>query len=958
MVGYDRNSRTYFYGAYRNAFHSNMPIRGKYPASYFALGTLRACSNTYAYCLTVSDCASLASSELPAQKRGSAIDGFECYDLPRYRVGITTTAFVFPTSPQRVYELLSEDSPIVLPIVVIGSGYKSIAARRRPSALRRNPWIELQNLAGLGGSRTTQKSDQDLDSHGASTTQQPSVYTGDAVTLEGEVLKAVRMNRSFCLPSVAPDIELTDLPNLESVTEYGVTEEVEETLWAKEATRLVHTITSNTPPEFIGSADLTFDTASSYDILAGVADQIWHAVHIDTYDAGNVLAEYCPRLANYDMKRIRRILEHFCGEEDDAVSRQTMTPERREDFFSLVNYCTAIIARVVCGAAEGSSLHVNILAHLVRISTKLKVLSAKLLDFSEISLSHTAADLKFNHQGYTGLRGRLDKIDNGPEVDILDSLRGMKMGRLEEEGAATKEDALRNIYFAQCSKFRIGIHHLLRLILLSLKGTSQLSNTSLSSYEMCAIVYESGFEGFPILVFQDNQDDLLGTSDASHLNCARSGFDVLDQAVRHVQGQIERSSSESETATGSSNVSGNRSSSAERDCIEKSMGTSIHWSYPPNGRDVGATPQGTTRLKSMSHIITVVIPLLMTDPRAADGIQDLIDMAVYAELYQERLVNPVKPRSYGKYTAFFSLSTADRRKTQENRKPQDAKSLSSAIMRCNNLYMGTALGLFPSSVPSDESAVELVQRRRVELDSIAHIMEKWVFEEKGVMVQCRKYVLGWMFTCLLLVTGGLAVGASLGQRLSGVDPFNITTYSWVLAAFFLLVAKSIRVENWSWNDFLHGRVLCKSVSELSSVTGIDDQFIFVKLLQDERESFLETRGPYNVVFRRKSQDGFSIDRPLNIWAMLLSGLIMVETESTRGRSLVCLDLRLGTKFQLIGKLGDAEIIQDEPYIHSARVLDNKSNSHDVSATRIRLAHGKFQWLRTVGIYANQETEFI
>ncbi|KAI0529790.1 hypothetical protein GGR58DRAFT_495647 [Xylaria digitata] len=360
----------------------------------------------------------------------------------------------------------------------------------------------------------------------------------------------------------------------------------------------------------------------------------------------------------------------------------------------------------------------------------------------------------------------------------------------------------------------------------------------------------------------------------------------------------------------------------------------------------------------MSHVITVVIPLLVTDPRAANYIQDLIDTAIYVEFSEERLVNPVKPRSYGKYTVFFSLSTADYRRTQENRRLEDAKSLSSALVRCNNLYLGTALGQIPLGVSSNENTAELLQRRRVQLDNIAQTMERWVFEEKGVMVQCRTYVLSWMFACLVLVVGGLALGGSLGQRISGVDPFNITTYSWILAAFFLLVAKSIRVKTWSWNDFLHGRVLCKSVSELSSATRIDEQFIFVKLLQDEKESFPQTRGPYNVVFYRKSPDRFSIDRPLNIWTMLMSGLIMVETESIRGRSLVCLDLRMGTQFQVINRLGDYKAAQEEGCIHSTRVLDDKNQNNDVGATRIRLAEGKVEWLRTVGLYANQEAKFI
>ncbi|KAI1780016.1 hypothetical protein F4818DRAFT_401492 [Hypoxylon cercidicola] len=227
------------------------------------------------------------------------------------------------------------------------------------------------------------------------------------------------------------------------------------------------------------------------------------------------------------------------------------------------------------------------------------------------------------------------------------------------------------------------------------------------------------------------------------------------------------------------------------------------------------------------------------------------------------------------------------------------------------------------------------------------------------MVKCKAYVCTFMFFCALLVAGSVAVGVAVGQRISGVDPFNITTYCWVLAAFILLVAKSVRVQDWPWNDFLHGRVLCKSVSELSSVTRIKDQLILAKLLQDESISFLETRGPYNTVFRRNSEDGFSIDRPISIWTMLLSGLIMIEVELTRGRGIVCLDLRRGTKYEHIQNLGNPRFMSDTEFIHCNRLLDNKeqdAHTHD-HPNKIRLAKGDMVWLRARGFYGNKHAKF-
>jgi hypothetical protein len=69
--------------------------------------------------------------------------------------------------------------------------------------------------------------------------------------------------------------------------------------------------------------------------------------------------------------------------------------------------------------------------------------------------------------------------------------------------------------------------------------------------------------------------------------------------------------------------------------------------------------------------------------------------------------------------------------------------------------------------------------------------------------------------------------------------------------------------DWMWNDFLHRRVRCCSVSELHAVIGINEQLIIAKILHDERgSSVLKIRGPYNSLFLKRSTDGFSIDRPI------------------------------------------------------------------------------------------------
>ena len=87
--------------------------------------------------------------------------------------------------------------------------------------------------------------------------------------------------------------------------------------------------------------------------------------------------------------------------------------------------------------------------------------------------------------------------------------------------------------------------------------------------------------------------------------------------------------------------------------------------------------------------------------------------------------------------------------------------------------------------------------------------------------------------------------------------------------------------------------------ELNEVTGVHEQLIIAKLLHEEHATILRTRGPYNSAFKRKADDGFSIDVPLTMWTMLLSGLIMVQVVTPDGRALACLDVRRGQKYACV-----------------------------------------------------------
>ncbi|RSL41592.1 hypothetical protein CEP53_012665 [Fusarium sp. AF-6] len=787
-----------------------------------------------------------------------------------------------------------------------------------------------------------------------------------------EVLEAVNMHRRFSIPSLAPGVEVTDLPNFDDTTQYEVSEKIQGQLWATEVTRLLQAVTSSAPLTFEGSAALAVDSKRSYEMLAAMADHVWQAMHIVIHDGESLLASHCQELFKMDNLKSSQVVLNFLlsKEEDDTIndSGETMAHYSREDFFGFVNYCTATLARVLCAAADGKSFHLHILAHLVKLSTKVKVVSTRLQECACISIANGVPDRRIPVLNQNGVRGRGVDLDLEP----LLGMRGVQGELLLEP--SRKEEFMRNVYFTQCSNYRRQTFDLLQSILTPLRGTTGLIKKPVMSYELCSIVYGTGFERFRALVYQDHKNDFSGTSDTSIVNCARSSFDMLDSVVQHVQTSAHTHHRPTATTTsGHSSGIGSQSRSIAVDSGGRSIGTRISWSYAPDGHSSDSLQkQHPLMLKSMSHVIAVMIPFIMTSPAIVCSMNEFITKAIFTEFQGEWKLNPIKLRAVGKYTAFFCLTTAEYDALQRIRAPDEPRSLSKALTWRNSLLAGrqladngreAGLALDPgqatwrASLYDDQTTQERIQRHQLELGSFRDKMKSCIPEEKGIMVHCGLYVSLLMILCVVLVAGGVSVGVAVGERIPGVDPFNITTYCWVLAAFVLLVAKSVKIQNWPWNDFLHGRVLCKSVSELCSVTGANEQLILAKLLQDESISILKTRGPYNTVFNRKSEDGFSIDRPLSTWTMLQTGLIMIEVESASGRGLVCLDLRRGTKYGQIRSMCTDEHQGDE-FIHCARLPNEKDEEVHGDPNRIRLEKGKLFWLRTLGFYGNKNAEFI
>lgn len=138
--------------------------------------------------------------------------------------------------------------------------------------------------------------------------------------------------------------------------------------------------------------------------------------------------------------------------------------------------------------------------------------------------------------------------------------------------------------------------------------------------------------------------------------------------------------------------------------------------------------------------------------------------------------------------------------------------------------------------------------------------EKWTIDEKSIIIDHTWYSLASLSACALLIAGGVALIA-IQDRAAGVGPSSLTALAWAASGFLMVYFKSRKVQDWLWRDFLSGRIVCRSVSEIEPVTGMDPQTLIAIFLRLESRVFLKTRGPFNTLFSRNSEDGFSIDVP-------------------------------------------------------------------------------------------------
>ena len=145
----------------------------------------------------------------------------------------------------------------------------------------------------------------------------------------------------------------------------------------------------------------------------------------------------------------------------------------------------------------------------------------------------------------------------------------------------------------------------------------------------------------------------------------------------------------------------------------------------------------------------------------------------------------------------------------------------------------------------------------------------------------------------------------------------------------------------------------------------------MKLLHEEKDNILKTRGSFNGMFSRKSDGAsFSIDRPVKFSTMLASGFIVLKVSNATGEHLICGDVRKETEvgdimpdsyekflayMDVDADVEDADLADEtfSKHLDANRTFRNsQKNAHerDQDVKVLLLREVEFSFKKVIGVY--------
>ena len=766
-------------------------------------------------------------------------------------------------------------------------------------------------------------------------------------TTMDQVQQWMKSDKSYCPPAITTPLE--NLAKFDDFEKYGATQEQESRLREIEAQRIMDSLKDASTPILFQDFMNFFGPVNqqNYNYLSSLATQLLSAMSICSHDNQLLVFEHCSELflSSEYSRSVSALKSRFDkdtksdeGDSKNSDGTPKLLPHSNAELYcALLDYSTAVLARFAVYGVSDEYWHTRVAGGLARLSAKLKFLLADPKKYAKLSLED-GQDLLAKEEAfeYLGLSKKLHAdvpIYDSPGTAALTSKE--RSNRVAElQGLIKQKDSISKLYFAEMLLVSNWAIDSLKSMLVSVRG-SQLHGLSSSAFDICALTYKSGLNGPTILMFQDREGEILGSAQREFVRLSYMGFKLVHQAASAVSNRLTSAPPRTHPSNPDDSVTLNLELSEEQSGGRTRL------------RDV------PLHLHSLVDVITVMVPMMCLQPITIRELHETLQIVGSMATLGRAMAHKSLPLK--KFTAFGSLrSTAYVRETgpewENDVRPLSKSLLAEQRLRIldhNRVYGTDNWNNLPGAAKD-----RVVSEANEQLKRLEQTVSTWVIEEKAVRVSCVRYVFWVMLACSILVVGGILTGALLGDRLTGVDPFDIATFAWVLAGFVILVCKSLLVAEWPWRDFLLGRVPCRSVSELHTVTGIDSQEILAYLLVQESSSILITKGPYNRPFTIRSEDGFAIDIKAEMRTLISSGIIAIKVTTAEGPALVCLDLRPG----LPGRAGIQHLDsleKDDVVIGCSERPEVFDEDQEVPLRSQR----QLRWTRILGVYHKPHKKF-
>ncbi|KAK6829775.1 hypothetical protein PG987_010359 [Apiospora arundinis] len=680
------------------------------------------------------------------------------------------------------------------------------------------------------------------------------------------------------------DDHKANLPRLDDVSQYGVTEGAYESLLRGEISRLVEVAIQQQPNRFDSNGNFGDISEVTFEELTNLTHQLMVNTNIVQLDNNSLVLENAKSstiitLCAMQLKeRYQKLHSRYQGTAGFRVRPpEPLNPleRHRAMYFKLVDYASGSCVRLLTRVATGGNWNTTIIALFAKLSLKLKVLERDSRNNALASLEN--ADRV------------VEEFEQSDEPRVVIKLNNyVKDEKMPETHIAFGNDDvdLKDIYFGKGIMLREAIHDMLGISLSAFQRNSTRKK-GLVGIETCTIAYEAGLGKSNVIISQDREGQVLTTALQHACKASHAALTMLRQNFEHI---------------------------------------SDHAHYPPPQMvDVGRVHltvdwltknengnsevfYGTIPTYRVDDMVSMLVPLCLSYPSFSRSVEEMINQIDWDDEIKDKIQWFDQPKLQARCCIQSHLAVLEMEEFNNNHldtvpvsqsgliKPTRVGtvidddwqcSLPSCSQDCSQItpFRLTKSLKDPGFPGSDKSLKEYQQHD--------HKTEQWIFDTVSVTVNCRRYVFTVLAVCIVIVAGGLAIPFSVGSRIDGVDPFQITSFCWLVVGVILIAAKSRYVTEWPWHDFLHGRVVCRSVCDLADVSGVDKQVILAKLLSNEEALLLKTKGPFNGMFNPEQRHGtgFSIDEPLRLSTMIASGFLILKVASKAGEHLICLDVR-------------------------------------------------------------------